>query len=393
MELQDANTRHSKLKRKEPDMTTTNSPAKIQSVTSLALVERDEEIRAITLGLIAREHVLLVGPPGTGKSYLCRQLCNAIDGARFVERLSPTTDPDEVWGPVDPVEYRNTGRYVRRSEGYAPAAHLLFLDEFFRASDAIRDTMLHLLGPERQTLVDGQQIHSPLLCAVGATNTWADTADQAAIFDRWLIRRVVRPVSHAGRDRLLFDVLPAVTPVTTLAEIIAAGDAAAKIPVSAEAKEALSAILDGLTAEGIRPSDRRCRASIKVARAAAALDGHTEVEPGDLEPLADVLWDQPEQRDKAGQVIVQIANPVGARLNSLLAEIDQIVSEVGDDTSKRLAAIKKLQASQAEVQKLSVSGNGRAAKVLTYIKGEALRLNAAALGISPEKAAALMGGK
>lgn len=374
-------------------MSSSNTPALIAATASRSLVERDDEIRAILLGLVAREHVLLVGPPGTGKSYLCRSVCNAIDGAQFVERLlSPTTDPDEVWGPVDPVEYRTSGRYVRRSAGYAPAAHLLFLDEFFRASDAIRDTLLHLLGPERQTLVDGQQVQSPLLCAVGAANTWADSADQAAIFDRWLIRRVVRPVSNAGRDKLLYDRLPAVTPVTTLADVIAAGDAAAVLPVGQAARDALTAILDGLVAEGIRPSDRRCRAAIKVARAAAFLDGHAEVEVADLEPLADVLWDQPEQRDKAGQVIVQIANPVGARLNALLAEIDQIVSEVGDDSSKRLAAIKKLQTSQREIEKLTVAGNGRATKVLQYVKGEAIRLQAAALGIDPAKAALLMGG-
>lgn len=366
----------------------------IVTAASNSLVERDDEVRAILLGLLAREHVLLVGPPGTGKSFLCRSVCNAIDGAHFVERLlSPTTDPDEVWGPVDPVEYRTSGRYVRRSDGYAPSAHLLFLDEFFRASDAIRDTMLHLLGPERQTLVDGQQVKSPLLSAVGAANTWADTADQAAILDRWLIRRVVRPVSNGGRAKLLYGSLPSVTPVTTLADVISAGDAAQVLPVSQDARESLLEILEALSSEGIRPSDRRCRAAVKVARAAAYLDGQPEVKVTDLEVLADVLWDQPEQREKATDVIVKIANPAGARLNAILAEVDEVLRDIGNDTSKRLAAINKLKTSESEVERLSVSGNGRAAKVLSYVQGESLRLNALALGIDPAKAAQLFGKK
>lgn len=37
---------------------------------SAALIERDEEIDLVLTALVANEHVLLVGPPGCGKSLL-----------------------------------------------------------------------------------------------------------------------------------------------------------------------------------------------------------------------------------------------------------------------------------------------------------------------------------
>lgn len=401
----------------------------LHKALSASLIERDAEISAILRGLVAGEHVLLVGPPGTAKSHLCRSVAAAISGCRYVERLlSPTTPPEAVFGPISLSALRED-RYEHVGTGTVTDAELVFFDEFFRGSDAIRDTLLHLLGPERQALVGSKQVKAPLLCAVGAANTWSDSTDQAAILDRWLIRRTVRYVSPAGRERLLYEDLPsfvpqptvrsstivgAITgdvhtrievgktkpptlhPVCTLADIQYAQGFSSTLPVTPDAKASLVNILDELQAAGIRPSDRRCRQSLKVARAEAVLCGDKEVQPGHLECLSDVLWDDPhDQPEKATEIITRIANPVGAKVNALLAEVDQIVGDVGSDAAKRMAAIKKLEESEKAATKLAAEAgaNGRAAKALAYVKNERVRLQAAALGIDPAKMTALLGGK
>jgi MoxR-like ATPase len=356
-----------------------------------ALVERDEEIDALLLGLVAREHVLLVGPPGTAKSHLCRSVAHGITGARYCERLlSPTTPPEAVWGPVSLAALRED-RYVHATAGYAAEAEVLYLDEVGRASPAILDSLLHLLGPERQALIGTEQVHTPLVSAVGSANTWPE---DAAMLDRWLLRRVVRPVSPSGRDALLWTGFPAVDPAVTLDELAAAHAAAMALPVTDGARVALSEILDTLAGAGIRPSDRRCRAAVRVARAAAVLDDAATVERRHLEPLTMVLWSQPDQADQAGEIITRLANPQGARIIELLRETDEAVQGAGTDPAARIAAIQKLGEILAETEKVAVQAgaNGRAAKAVQHIRREHVRLQAAALGLDPAKAEALLGG-
>lgn len=367
----------------------------LQNEIGSALVERDSEVRAILLGLVAREHVLLVGPPGTAKSHLCRSVAAGVSGMKFCERLlAPTTPPEALFGPVSLKALRED-RYEHVGDGTVTDAHLLFLDEVFRASDAIADTMLHLLGPERQALIGSVQVKVPLISAIGATNSWPDSAHQSAMLDRWLIRRTVKPVSPQGRDRLLYDALPAVSAIVTREDLDAAHISAMALPISDAARTALSSIFAELTGNGIRPSDRRCRKSLTVARSAAFLDGATEVEPAHLECLGDVLWDDPnEQPEKCADIVTRIANPVGARINELLREVDDVVRNAAD-AAQRMAAIKKLEQSEGEAKKLvdSGTGNGRAAKCLQFIRRERIRLQAEALGIDPAKAEAMLGGK
>ena len=368
---------------------------RISKTLNAALIERDAEIRACLLGLIAREHVLLVGPPGTAKSLVARSVAAAISGSRYCERLlSGGTPPEVLFGPVSIAGLR-ADRYEHVGAGSVSECEIAFLDEFFRGSDMILDTLLHLLGPERQALIGTSQVNVPLVSAVAASNTWPTEPHQAAVFDRFLIRRTVRAVSPQGREALLYADLPPVTPVITLAELHDASVLAQALAVMPETRTALSQILDELAGAGIRVSDRRARLSVRVARASAQLDGAPAVHPGHLEDLSMVLWSDPESVDKAGEIIARIANPVGARINEILRATDDAVTAAGSDAAGRMKAIKQLEESEREVTKLAAAGagNGRAKAAAPYIRRERIRMQALALGIDPAKAEALLGGQ
>ena len=56
--------------------------------------------RDLSAALVAGEHVLLVGPPGTAKSLLLDAVARFLDGRRFACLLTKFTRPDELYGPV-----------------------------------------------------------------------------------------------------------------------------------------------------------------------------------------------------------------------------------------------------------------------------------------------------
>lgn len=347
------------------------------------LVGRDREASILTLALIAREHVLLVGPPGTAKSLVCRTAAQLVDGARYCERLlSPTTAPEAVWGPIS-ISALRQDRYEHVTEGYAADAHVLYLDEVGRASAAISDTLLHLLGPERQALVGTKQVKSPLISAIGSANTWPE---DAAMLDRWLVRASVAYLPASMRRQLLTFIAPNIAPVVSVADLDAAHMASRLLSWNADAFATLDLILSDLDEAGIAISDRRLRAADKIVKAHAFMRGGTEVEPGDLEPLQWVLWSLPDQAATAAQKVMVRANPVGAKLDTLLAEADEI-TRAAIDAATRLDAATKLEALVKEAKKVAAEpgANGRAAKVVKHITNEHMRVQGAILGLSQDK--------
>src|SRR4051794_10779464 len=86
-----------------------------------ALIERDDEIDLVLTALLADEHVLLVGPPGSAKSLLLDSLLSWTGGTRFGILFTRFTVPEECFGPVSLAALRED-RYVRVTTGKLPEA-------------------------------------------------------------------------------------------------------------------------------------------------------------------------------------------------------------------------------------------------------------------------------
>src|SRR3954453_14445157 len=86
-----------------------------------ALIEREDEVDLALTALVANEHVLLVGPPGCGKSLLLDSLLSWTGGTKFSILLTKFTVPEEVCGPVS-ITALKEDRYVRVTTGKLPEA-------------------------------------------------------------------------------------------------------------------------------------------------------------------------------------------------------------------------------------------------------------------------------
>jgi hypothetical protein len=85
------------------DLTSIKPPLdKLQREMTASLIERDEVIRASLVTLLARQHMIVLGPPGTAKSALVTSLAERISpqngaGLRsFAYLMTRFTTPDEI---------------------------------------------------------------------------------------------------------------------------------------------------------------------------------------------------------------------------------------------------------------------------------------------------------
>ena len=111
-------------------------------------IGRDQLIRLLQLAVICREHLLLLGPPGTAKTDLVVTFARQISAVPFHSLLTRFTEPAELFGPLDVAEF-HAGRYQVRTEGMLPRAELAVLDEVFQGSSAILNTLLSVIGDRR----------------------------------------------------------------------------------------------------------------------------------------------------------------------------------------------------------------------------------------------------
>lgn len=100
-----------KLVRPDPDPVR-DKFAQARKELSAALIEREDEIDLVLTALVANEHVLLVGPPGCGKSLLLDSVLAWTGGTKFSILLTKFTSVEEVMGPVSLAALK-ADKYVR----------------------------------------------------------------------------------------------------------------------------------------------------------------------------------------------------------------------------------------------------------------------------------------
>ena len=323
--------------------------------------ERDEIIDALFVSVVARQHMLLIGPPGTAKSALIVDFVKSfVDMKYFQWLLTRYSTPEELFGPVSLAELEK-GVYKRNVADKLPEAQLTFLDEIFKSSSAILNALLTIIN-ERLFYNDGSPIKTPLISVIGGSNEYPEEGEGLeALFDRFLIRF---EVEYIGEDANFFSMLksdtqyiapPSPLNLTELTQLQMLAD---MVDVPDDVLNTLVKIRTELRTEGIRPSDRRFRQSLSIIKAKAALDSRSVVQVKDLAILKDGLWETVDQKDRVVDIVNQYAaDKCGMDLERIIKTSTEVYNSVQNDptsengmeaTSKFKVMIKELKSLETQ---------------------------------------------
>lgn len=267
---------------------------RIGDAARAVFVDREELISAIECGVVAGEHMIVLGPPGTGKSACISFFAKSAGLAFFRRVLNPDTPREDLVGPIDPIALQQ-GRWDRAWAGLA-TCDIAFLDEPGKASSQVINMLLDAME-ERRVTSGNIDRKIPLHLVMSASNETID--ESPAVWDRFSIRLVVNRLSEASDfAQLLVDAWGALSPIDApiaREELRAMRkeciEMAARAYESPSIMRAMIRLWQGIGDVASEPvSDRRWLRLLVVAAAAALLDGREEISSRDLQTARWVLW-------------------------------------------------------------------------------------------------------
>ncbi len=305
-------------------MTAREKLKKIREELKQTFLERSDSIDGALSALLSSQHVLIIGPPGTAKSMLADEICRRIQGANYFQwLLTRFSTPEEVFGAVS-LKALEQDDYRRVTSHKLPEAHIAFLDEIFKANSSILNAILALIN--ERIFHNGKEIVPvPLLTLFGASNELPEDDELMALYDRFLLRFVVKYIEEDFRFLRMLEAAPQTERTTiNLQELNELQTQVRNTKIPGFIYRTIADIRRELGKKNIVASDRRYRQSLPLLQAHAFLTGESEVMEKDLFFLEHVLWRDPGEQTEVSATIRELLLGYEEEIKELLYESREI---------------------------------------------------------------------
>jgi MoxR-like ATPase len=314
---------------------------------SEGMYEREEIISVALLAALCGQNTFLYGPPGTAKSLIARRVTCAFHAPAYFEYLmNRFSTPEEVFGPVSIKELKED-RYIRKTDAYLPKADFAFLDEIWKSSPAILNTLLTLIN--ERIYKNGETIEkAPLKALLAASNETPDiNQGLEALYDRFIIRLMVQPISERENFDRLVNSVPCSSKVDVAEELRIKSDEWSawleqihSVELSPETLTIIHLIREQLEEQRdtlkVYVSDRRWQRSAMLMKASAFFNGRSKTNHSDALLLRHCLWTHEENRQNITDVVERAVMSSGIDSGFKLAAIDKTKEDLESEIKKEL---------------------------------------------------------
>ena len=300
---------------------------------STGMYEREEIIAVSLLAALCGQNTFLYGPPGTAKSLISRRLSCAFHKPAYFEYLmNRFSTPEEVFGPVS-IKALKEDHYIRKTDSYLPKADFAFLDEIWKSSPAILNTLLTLIN--ERIFKNGETIEQvPLKALLAASNETPDiNQGLEALYDRFIVRLMVQPIGELQYFELLLNSKPSSADVNVSEALCIKSDEwnawlqqIHSVALSSETLTIIHLIREKLAelddSNAVYVSDRRWQRAAILMKAAAFFNGRTETNHSDALLLQHCIWTREDNYQRVQEIVADAVKQSGIDSGLNLAEID-----------------------------------------------------------------------
>jgi MoxR-like ATPase len=285
-------------------MTDQQTSSQIISAVGNNVVGRQREIELVVAALVAGRHMLLEGPPGTGKSTLLRAVAHSLSvGFSFVEGNAELT-PARLIGHFDPARVL--------TDGYAPdvfvdgplvtalrEGSLLYVEEINRIPEETLNVLITVMSEGEITVPRlGKVVGADGFRLVAAMNPFdaVGTARiSSAVYDR--VCRVAMTYQSSQDECAIVDrnlksnkagVQPDDAWVTKVVEVVRRTRNHPDLRVGSSVRGAIDTALVAASLAEVR-SSKNISASIGIDSALVAISGRIRVREGSVRNAEDVV--------------------------------------------------------------------------------------------------------
>jgi MoxR-like ATPase len=314
-------------------------------------IERDEQIELLGLSLVAGLDPLFLGDPGVGKTWMIELLMRCIDtggdpNALFTTLVFKETPADDILGPRS-LPAMKAGKIERLTDGYLPTSVVAYVDEFFKASPTLANSLLDIMA--NRVLKVGNQVIDchQLLCMYASSNELPDREDLQPVRDRFGITNFVPAVkSPEGRKSVMriqdeyqanaraVDLSGA--PTLTLDQVREMRAEVRRVVLPESVIESMVTAQERWAQKGFAPSQRRIGQMLMAIKARAWARGDGTASTDDMIVAAHMAWNHPDHAKDAREVVMEFANQFARKALRMREALEPLTTEV-EEIRKRLA--------------------------------------------------------